>query len=236
MCGVEHSYEELKELHKKKKCVYVTCNASGVNCIMMLGDLLRPDSQVRVSPRALEPVPHDFDMSLLYMYDINPGLVCLNSSSDDDTPMVIDAVHDDLDRDAAYEAIMNKQGWTLRKKGANVTPNGLECPIPVRLMDNGSVYSLSDDCNIGKWDIKHGPAIAVWQQPRAWNTVYKRSISYKVNIRLTLIGENMDMVLLYDKSTERHYLQQECSFFQTVNGVVKMADTSGSSAWLAEQF
>jgi hypothetical protein len=102
-------------------------------------------------------------------------------------------------------------------------------------MADGEVYSLNEERSIGKWEIKQSHGIAVWQQPRAWNMICKRSVSYKVSIRLSEFGENMNLVVLYDKSTQRYYLQQECSFFQMVNGVVMMADTSGSPAWSAEQ-
>jgi hypothetical protein len=103
--------------------------------------------------------------------------------------------------------------------------------ISVRFMDDGTVFSLNDKCSIGKWSINDGGR-AMWQQPTDWAALCQKTVKQQIHIQLREIQINM--VMLFDTIKDKHYLQQDSSFFQTINGAVIMADIYGDSAWSGE--
>jgi len=155
----------------------------------------------------------------------NPGelvtLYCTRTISDI-TPMLIDVVDD-----PSITALTDEKGWTLTSPYINVKQT-----IPVKFMEGGNIFS--QDKWLGNWSIKKENGFALWQQPRNWSMIYRRQVSHRIHIKIPSEYAEVYMVMLYDTSTERYYLQQECSFFQQKYGAVRMVDIFGNMAWSAE--
>jgi len=155
----------------------------------------------------------------------NPGelvtLYCTRTISDI-TPMLIDVVDD-----PSITALTDEKGWTLTSPYINVKQT-----IPVKFMEGGNIFS--QDKWLGNWSIKKENGFALWQQPRNWSMICRRQVSHRIHIKIPSEYAEVYMVMLYDTSTERYYLQQECSFFQQKYGAVRMVDIFGNMAWSAE--
>jgi hypothetical protein len=230
--GKDYSYGELKSLQLSSHSI-VRCKTSDKSVLMTLGEVLRPDEECRAMPTASEIRSDDakfLDVSSLF--GTNPGrpgeLVRLNRN--DKVPIAIDVVP--LDSERAKRVIQREEGWTLRN--ASNKCGGEEYPIPVRLDSDGNVRYLGCEFVMGKWSVSKTSGFAIWQQPSCWGMICRREVTQRLHIRLQEGGKDMYLVLLFDKTTGKHYLQQDCSFYMKVNGVVKMADIMGKSAWSAE--
>lgn len=233
--GKDYSYGELKSL---SLCLpshtVIWCRTSDKRTMLTLGEVLRPDEECRAMPTASDIRSDDakfLDMSRLF--GTNPGrpgeLVRLYRN--DNVPIVIDVVP--LDTERAKRVILREEGWTLRN--ASNKCGGEEYPIPVRLDNDGNVRYLGDgEHAMGKWSVSNTSGFAIWQQPTCWGMICRREVTLRLHIRLDEGRKDMYLVLLYDKTTMKHYLQQDCSFYQKVDGVVKMANIMGKSAWSAE--
>jgi len=155
----------------------------------------------------------------------NPGelvkLYCTPTISDI-TPMLIDVVDD-----PSVTVLTDENGWTLTSPYVNVKQT-----IPVTFREGGNIFS--QDKWVGNWLIKKENGFALWQQPRNWSMICRRQVSHRIHIKIPSEYAEVYMVMLYDTSTERYYLQQECSFFQQKYGAVRMVDIFGHMAWSAE--
>ena len=105
--------------------------------------------------------------------------------------------------------------------------------IPVRFMEDGTLFSLSKNDTIGQWSIRHEGGFALWQQPHDWGIICRRAVTHRIHVSIPREGETY-FVLLFDKNTKTHYLQQDCSYFQKIDGQIMMADIFGNPAWAGE--
>jgi hypothetical protein len=229
----DYSYGELNTLQFPPHTI-IQCRTSDKRALMTLGEVLRPDEECRAIPTASDIRMDDVTfLDISRLFGTNPGrpgeLVRLNRN--DKVPIVIDVVPLDDER-AKRNVIMRVEGWTLRN--ASNKCGGEEYPLPVRLDSDGNVRSLGGEYAVGKWSVSNTNGFAIWQQPTCWGMICRREVTQRLHIRLDEGGKDMYLVLLYDKTTGKHYLQQDCSFYQKVDGVVKMANIMGKSAWSAE--
>jgi hypothetical protein len=196
-----------------------------------LGDIIsNQEKRMRLIPHVSQ-IPENMHKPLSdpsAMFSTNPEnpselvtLYCTRTISDI-TPMLIDVVDD-----PSITALTDEKGWTLTSPYINVKQT-----IQVKFMEGGNIFS--QDKWLGTWSIKKENGFALWQQPRNWSMICRRQVSHRIQIKIPSEYAEVYMVMLYDTSTERYYLQQECSFFQQKYGVVRMVDIFGHMAWSAE--
>jgi hypothetical protein len=196
-----------------------------------LGDILSDqEKRMRLIPHVSQ-VPENMHKPLSNpsaMFSTNPEnpgelvkLYCTNTISDI-TPTLIDVVDE-----PSISALTDDKGWNLSSPWINVKES-----MPVKFTENGSIFS--DKKWVGKWSIVKENGFALWQQPRNWSMICRRQVSHRIQIKIPSEYAEAYMVMLYDTSTERYYLQQECSFFQQKYGAVRMVDIFGHMAWSAE--
>ena len=83
---------------------------------------------------------------------------------------------------------------------------------------------------------------ALWQQPSNWSMICQRAVTHRLHIKLfedkklfDCEGDiEIDMIMLFDKTKNLHYLQQDSSFYQLNDCCLMIADTSGNPAWSAQ--
>ena len=100
-------------------------------------------------------------------------------------------------------------------------------------INDGMVYSLDEKKTIGEWSIRKEDGFALWQQPSNWSMICQRAVTHRLHIELFEDERKMDMIMLFDKTKNQHYLQQDSSFYQ-MNECVMIADTSRNPAWSAQ--
>ena len=190
----------------------------------------------RQTPEAdsfVEPVYKD-DPKL---FVAKPGeLVKLNCPDTDLTPITIDVVS--LTDVFSNKALVDVGGWRL----SYITIVGPRHIKPIRLpvkftydetINDGMVYSLDEKKTIGEWSIRKEDGFALWQQPSNWSMICQRAVTHRLHIELFEDERKMDMIMLFDKTKNQHYLQQDSSFYQ-MNECVMIADTSRNPAWSAQ--
>ena len=173
----------------------------------------------------VEPVYKD-DPNL---FVANPGeLVKLNCPDTDLTPITIDVVC--VTDESSKNALTDIRGWRLSYITI-VGPRHIK-PInhAVRFINDGMVYSLDQKKNIGEWSIRKEDGFALWQQPSNWAMICQRAVTHRLHIELFEDERKMDMIMLFDKTKNQHYLQQDSSFYQ-MNECVMMTDTNRNPAW-----
>jgi hypothetical protein len=196
-----------------------------------LGDIIsNQEKRMRLIPHVSQ-IPENMHKPLSdpsAMFSTNPEnpselvtLYCTRTISDI-TPMLIDVIDD-----PSITALTDEKGWTLTSPYINVKQT-----IPVKFMEGGNIFS--QDKWLGNWSIKKENGFALWQQPRNWSMICRRQVSHRIQIKIPSEYAEVYMVMLYDTSTERYYLQQECSFFQQKYGAIRMVDIFGHMAWSAE--
>jgi hypothetical protein len=195
------------------------------------------DKRKRQTPKALsfvEPVYKD-DPKL---FIAKPGeLVKLNCPDTDLTPVTIDVVS--LTNIFSTEALVDVKGWRLsfiiivgprHIKPINIAVRFI-CEGGIR--ENGTIYSLDEKKTIGEWSIRKEDGFALWQQPSNWSMICQRAVTHRLHIELFEDKRKMDMIMLFDKIKNQHYLQQDSSFYQ-MNECVMIADTSRNPGWSAQ--
>lgn len=226
--GKDYSYGDLKVLKGLEPHTLVNCKTADKRVLLTLREVIEDG---RAIPTAADIRMDDTKfLDISRLFGTNPGrpgeLVRLNRNNA--VPIMIDVVQ----LASANAVITREEGWTLRN--ASKKCGGEEYPLPVQLRGGDkSVWSLCGQRKIGSWSISNTCGFAIWQQPSCWGMICRREVTQRLHIKLESEGE-MYLVLLYDKTTRKHYLQQDCSFYMKVNGVVKMADIVGKSAWSAE--
>ena len=229
------SYDDLVRTRQNNLCPHtiVRCMTSDKSILMTLGEIIQSDEECRAMPTAadIRSETKKF-LNISQLFGTNPGrpgeLVRLNRN--DEVPIVIDVVP--LDTERAKTVILREEGWTLRNVSHKC--GGEEVPLAVRLDEKDHfVRYLGSEVVAGTWSVSSTSGFAIWQQPSCWGMICRREVKQRLHLRLKYEGD-MYLVLLYDKTTGKHYLQQDCSFYQKVDGVVKMADIVGKSAWCAE--
>lgn len=199
------------------------------NTILEILDEL--DRRKRQTPKAVsfvEPVYKD-DPKL---FVANPGeLVKLNCLDTDLTPITIDVVS--LTDLFSNKALVDVRGWRLSFI-IIVGPRHIKpINLAVRFINDGTIYSLDEKKTIGEWSIRNEDGFALWQQPSNWAMICQRAVTHRIHIELFKDERKMDMVMLFDKIKNEHYLQQDSSFYQ-MNECVMIADTSRNPAWSAQ--
>jgi hypothetical protein len=170
------------------------------------------------------------------LFVAKPGeLVKLNCPETDLTPITMDVVI------ITPQKLTNRNGWTLSYMVLLGKYHFRPINLSVQFMDDGTVYSWDKKQTIGEWSIRLEDGFALWQQPSNWSMICQRAVTHRLHIRLfedkkLFEGDGdreMDMVMLFDKTKNLHYLQQDSSFFQW-NYSLMMADTSRNPAWSAQ--
>ena len=158
-------------------------------------------------------------------------IVKLNCPDTDLTPITIDVVS--VTDESSKNALTDIRGWRLSYITI-VGPRHIKpIKLAVRFMNDGTVYSLNDKKTIGEWSTRKEDGFALWQQPSNWAMICQRAVTHRIHIELFEDKRKMDMIILFDKTKNQHYLQQDSSFYQ-MNECVMMTDTSRNPAWSAE--
>ena len=158
-------------------------------------------------------------------------IVKLNCPDTDLTPITIDVVS--VTDESSKNALIDIRGWRLSYITI-VGPRHIKpIKLAVRFMNDGTVYSLNDKKTIGEWSTRKEDGFALWQQPSNWAMICQRAVTHRIHIELFEDKRKMDMIMLFDKTKNQHYLQQDSSFYQ-MNECVMMTDTSRNPAWSAE--
>ena len=158
-------------------------------------------------------------------------IVKLNCPDTDLTPITIDVVS--ITDESSKNALIDIRGWRLSYITI-VGPRHIKpIKLAVRFMNDGTVYSLNDKKTIGEWSTRKEDGFALWQQPSNWAMICQRAVTHRIHIELFEDKRKMDMIMLFDKTKNQHYLQQDSSFYQ-MNECVMMTDTSRNPAWSAE--
>ena len=158
-------------------------------------------------------------------------IVKLNCPDTDLTPITIDVVS--ITDESSKNALIDIRGWRLSYITI-VGPRHIKpIKLAVRFMNDGTVYSLNDKKTIGEWSTRKEDGFALWQQPSNWAMICQRAVTHRIHIELFEDKRKMDMIILFDKTKNQHYLQQDSSFYQ-MNECVMMTDTSRNPAWSAE--
>jgi len=190
------------------------------------------DNRKRQTPKAVffvDPVYKD-DPKL---FVAKPGeLVKMNCPDTDLTPITIDVVS--LTDIFSNKALVDVRGWRL----SHIIILGIRhikpINIAVRFINDGTIFSLDEKKTIGEWSIRKEDGFALWQQPSNWAMICQRAVTHRLHIKLFEDGGEMDMVMLFDKTRNQHYLQQDSSFYQMNDKCVMIADTSCDPAWSAQ--
>ena len=194
------------------------------------------DKRTRQTPQAdlfVEPVYKD-DPKL---FVAKPGeLVKLNCPDTDLTPITIDVVS--LTDIFSNKALVDVRGWRL----SYITIVGERHIKPINLsvkfisdgnINDGMVYSFDQKKTIGEWSIRNEDGFALWQQPSNWSMICQRAVTHRIHIELFEDERKIDMIMLFDKTKNQHYLQQDSSFYQ-MNECVMITDTNRNPAWSAQ--
>ena len=206
---------------------------------MTLGEVIQEEKRKkRLIPTAAQLQErvvggHEDASAMFRTNPADPGeLVRLNCSNNDITPILIDVAP------VTDKAFLDVRGWTLH--GPWIRPS-----FQVRFVKNAiyhegelvepnDIYALNyNSWVIGSWSYCDWGSVAMWQQPRNWSMICRRYVTQLIHVNIFKEGSAY-MVLLYDKSTGRHYLQQDCSYFQKIGETVKMANIFGNVAWHGE--
>ena len=153
----------------------------------------------------------------------NPGELVRLNCRNNTMPITIDVVPA-----TSGKSLTDIDGWTLFSPMYNGSHT-----IPVRFMEDGTVFSLSKNDTIGQWSIRREGGFALWQQPHDWGIICRREVTHRIHVSIPREGETY-FILLFDKTTDTHYLQQDCAYFQKIDGQIMMADIFGNSAWAGE--
>ena len=153
----------------------------------------------------------------------NPGELVRLNCRNNTMPITIDVVPA-----TPGKPLTDIDGWTLFSPMYNGSHT-----IPVRFMEDGTVFSLSKNVTIGQWSIRREGGFALWQQPHDWGIICRREVTHRIHVSIPREGETC-FILLFDKTTNTHYLQQDCAYFQKIDGQIMMADIFGNSAWAGE--
>jgi len=189
------------------------------------------DKRARQTPKAVsfvEPV-YKNDAKL---FVAKPGeLVKLNCPDTDLTPITIDVVS--LTDLFSNKALVDVRGWHLSHiiilGERHIKPVNLS----VKFMNDGTIFSFDQKKTIGEWSIRKEDGFALWQQPSNWSMICQRAITHRIHIELFEDDRKMDMIMLFDKTKNQHYLQQDSSFYQ-MNDCVMITDTNRNPAWSAQ--
>ena len=171
------------------------------------------------------------------LFIAKPGeLVKLNCPDTDLTPITMDVVI------IIPTKLTIRGGWTLSHDVILGERHIKPINLSVQFMEDGTVYSWDKKQTVGEWSIRLENGFALWQQPSNWSMICQRAVTHRLHLQLfedkklfEREGDvEMDMVMLFDKTKNQHYLQQDSSFFQMNNECLMMADTSGNPAWSAQ--
>lgn len=171
------------------------------------------------------------------LFVAKPGeLVKLNCPETDLTPITMDVVPLTLGN-----ALTHLRGWRLSYIVILGPRHIRPIDISIQFKEDGTVYSWDKKQTIGEWSIREEDGFALWQQPSNWSMICQRAVTSRLHIKLfedkklfECEGDKeMNMVMLFDKTKNQHYLQQDSSFFQ-MNECLMMADTSCNPAWSAQ--
>jgi hypothetical protein len=170
------------------------------------------------------------------LFVAKPGeLVKLNCPDTDLTPITLDVVI------IIPQKLTIRGGWTLSHVVILGPRHSRPINLSVQFMEDGTVYSWDKKQTVGEWSLRLEDGFALWQQPSNWSMICQRAVTHRLHIKLfedkklfEREGDvEMDMIMLFDKTKNQHYLQQDSSFFQ-MNDCIMMADTSRNPAWSAE--
>ena len=168
------------------------------------------------------------------LFVAKPGeLVKLNCPDTDLTPITMDAVN------ITPQKLTIQGGWTLSQVVILGPRHTRHIDLSVQFMEDGTVYSWDKKQTVGEWSLRLEDGFALWQQPSNWSMICQRAVTHRLHIKLfedkkLFEGDReMDMIMLFDKTKNLHYLQQDSSFFQ-MNECIMMADTSRNPAWSAQ--
>ena len=158
-------------------------------------------------------------------------IVKLNCPDTDLTPITLDVVC--VTDESSKNALTDIRGWRLSYIIILGPRHSKHINIDVRFMNDGTIFSLEQKKPIGEWSIRKEDGFALWQQPSNWSMICQRAVTHRIHIELFEDERKMDMVMLFDKTKNQHYLQQDSSFYQ-MNECVMMADTNRNPAWSAQ--
>jgi hypothetical protein len=186
------------------------------------------DKRKRQTPKAVsfvDPVYKE-DPKL---FVAKPGeLVKLNCPDTDLTPITIDVVS--LTDIFSNKALVDVRGWQL----SHIIILGIRhikpINISVRFINDGTIFSLDEKKTIGEWSIRKEDGFALWQQPSNWAMICQRAVTHRIHIELFEDERKTVMIMLFDKTRNQHYLQQDSSFYQ-MDDCVMMMDTNRNPAW-----
>ena len=171
------------------------------------------------------------------LFVAKPGeLVKFNCPDTDLTPITMDVVI------IIPTKLTSRGGWTLSKIVILGPRHIRTINIDVQFMEDGTIYSCDKKQTVGEWSIRLENGFALWQQPSNWSMICQRAVTHRLHLQLfedKKLFEHegdveMDMVMLFDKTKNKHYLQQDSSFFQMINSCIMMADTNRNPAWSAQ--
>jgi hypothetical protein len=167
-------------------------------------------------------------------------LVKLNCPETDLTPITMDVVP--LTLAPSKNALTHLRGWRLSYIVILGPRHIRPIDLCIQFKEDGTVYSCDKKQTIGEWSIRDGDGFALWQQPSNWSMICQRAVTNHLHIKLfenkklfEVEGDReINMIMLFDKTKNLHYLQQDSSFFQMINECLMMADTSRNPAWSAQ--
>jgi hypothetical protein len=172
------------------------------------------------------------------LFVAKPGeLVKLNCPDTDLTPITMDVVN------IIPEKLTKRNRWLLSKVVILGERHVRHIDLNVQFKEDGTVYLWDKKQTVGEWSLRKENGFALWQQPSNWSMICQRAVTHRLHIKLfedkkLFEGEGegdreIDMIMLFDKTKNLHYLQQDSSFFQMIDGIM-MADTSRNPAWSAQ--
>jgi hypothetical protein len=167
-------------------------------------------------------------------------LVKLNCPDTDSTPITMDVVS--LTFESSKNALTHRNGWSLSQIIILGPRHVRHADLNVQFKEDGTVYLWDKKQTVGEWSIRDSDGFALWQQPSNWSMICQRAVTCHLHIKLfedkklfEVEGDReINMVMLFDKTKNLHYLQQDSSFYQMSNECLMMADTSGNPAWSAQ--
>ena len=196
----------------------------------ILDELYNRRRQTPKAPKAGSLVPDYKDDPNLFVAKPDE-LVKLNCPDTDLTPITIDVVS--VTDESSKNALTDVRGWHLSLVIILGPRHIKSINLDLRFMNDGTVYSLDQKKTIGEWSIRKEDGFALWQQPSNWAMICQRAVTHRIHIKLFEDEREMDMVMLFDKTKNQHYLQQDSSFYQ-MNECIMIADTSRNPGWSAQ--
>jgi hypothetical protein len=189
------------------------------------------DERKRQTPKAVSFVnPVYKDDPNLFVTKLGE-LVKLNCPDTDLTPITIDVVC--VTDESSKNALTDIRGWCL----SHIIILGIRHIKPihlaVRFINDGTIFSLDEKKTIGEWSIRKEDGFALWQQPSNWAMICQRAVTRRIHIELFEDERKMDMIMLFDKTRNQHYLQQDSSFYQ-MHDCVMIMDTNRNPGWSAQ--